>query len=122
MQTKNKKVVQLQFVQYKSKSSENFRAHTNKLPESELHFGLVGTAATHELRLHFQVFQLQGKYFLLQGLLKPRAPLLIWTQVRDGEADGEAQQRGVDSQRHMAVRGSMAVIKENLCEGLMLWN
>ncbi|TNN56910.1 hypothetical protein EYF80_032900 [Liparis tanakae] len=70
----------------------------------------------------FAVFQLQGKYFLLQGLLEPRAPLLIRTQVGDGEADGEAQQRGVDGQRHVAVRGSMAVVKENLCEGLMLWN
>lgn len=96
--------------------------HTNKLSEGEFHFGLVRRAATHELCFHFQVFQVQIENFLLQGLLEPRTPLLIWAQVRDGEADCKAQHWGTDCQRYMTVGGSMAVIEENLCKGLVLWN
>lgn len=97
-------------------------SHTNKLPESELHLGLVWGAATHELCFHFQVLKLEVENFFLQGLFEPRAPLLVGAQVRDGEADCKAQHRGVDSQRHVTVGGRVAVIKENLCKGLMLCN
>lgn len=98
------------------------RSHTNKLPESELHLGLVWGTATHELCFHFQVLKLEVENFFLQGLFEPRAPLLVGAQVRDGEAHCEAQHWGVDSQRHVTVGGCMAVIKENLCKSLMLCN
>lgn len=96
-------------------------SRTNKLPEGELHLGLVGRAATHELRFHFQVLQLQIENLLLQGLLEPGAPLLVRAQVGDGEADGETQHGCADRQRHVAVGGSVAVVKKHLCEGLVLF-
>lgn len=96
-------------------------SRTNKLPEGELHLGLVGRAATHELRFHLQVLQLQVENLLLQGLLEPGASLLVRAQVRDGEADGKTQHGCADCQRHVAVGGSVAVVKEHLCEGLVLF-
>lgn len=100
----------------------SFGLHTNKFPEGELHFCLFRRATAHELCFHLYIFQLQMENFLLQGLLEPRAPLLIWAQVRDGEPDRKAQHWGTDSQRYMTVGGSVAIIKENLRKGLMLWN
>lgn len=96
--------------------------HTSKLPECQLHFGLVGGAATHVLRFHLHILHLQKKYFFLQWLLEPRAPLLIWTQIGDGEAHCNAQHRGANCQWYMTVGGCMGVIKENLCKGFVLWN
>lgn len=97
-----------------------FGWHTNKVPESELHLGLVRRTSTRELCFNFQVFKLQVQHFLLQGLLEPRAPLLIWTQVRDGESNCEAQHWSTDSQWYVTVGRSVAVIKENFCKGLVL--
>lgn len=97
-------------------------SHTNKFSEGELHFCLFRSATAHELCFYFYIFELQMENFLLQGLLEPRAPLLIWAQVRNGETDCKAQDWGTDSQRYMTVGRSVAIIKENLCKGLMLWN
>lgn len=95
---------------------------TNELPEGHLHLSLVWGVASHEFCFDFHIFQFQIKDLLLQGLLEPGAPFLIWAQVRNREAESEVQHRRIYSQRYVTVAGSVTVIQKNLCEGFMLWN
>lgn len=110
------------FVIRKYSSGDISKLHTSEFLERELHFRLVRWTTTRELSFYFHFLQLQMKYFFLQGLLEPGASLLIWTKVGNGEADRDAQHRGVNGQWHVAVGGCVGVVKKNLCEGFVLSN
>lgn len=112
---------QFKFHSWKVEFSTSLRWPTNELPECELQFSLIRWVASHEFCFDFQIFQFQIEDLLLQGLLKPGAPLLIWAQVRNREAESEAEHWSLYSQRHVTVAGSVTVIQKNLREGLMLW-
>lgn len=120
VQNKNNKSSSRKVSQLEVGISILFILFTNELPESQLHLSLVRWVASHEFCFDFHIFQFQIKDLLLQGLLKPGASFLIWAQVRNREAESEAQHWCIYSQWYVTVTGSVTVIQKNLSEGFML--